>query len=105
MGRYVLVVALLIGLSDSVFARDDGRYANDPLKAQCVPERAAMVNTIRAYARSEADGLGPQGISERVLECYGSSGTPSIHTRGFLFGRIHGRAGSLGHGQTISQPL
>jgi hypothetical protein len=32
MGRYVLVVALLVGLSDSVFARDDGRYANDPLK-------------------------------------------------------------------------
>jgi protein-L-isoaspartate(D-aspartate) O-methyltransferase len=35
---------------------------------QCVPERAAMVKTIRAYARSEADVLGPRGISERVLQ-------------------------------------
>jgi class 3 adenylate cyclase len=34
----------------------------------CAAERAAMVDTIRAYARSEADVLGPQGISERVLE-------------------------------------
>ena len=32
MGRYVLVVALLVGLSDSAFARDDGRYADNPLK-------------------------------------------------------------------------
>jgi protein-L-isoaspartate(D-aspartate) O-methyltransferase len=37
-------------------------------EAQCVSERAAMVETIRAYARSEVDVLGPQGISERVLE-------------------------------------
>ena len=32
MGKYALVVALLVGLSHSAFARDDGRYANDPLK-------------------------------------------------------------------------
>jgi hypothetical protein len=32
MGKYALVVALLVGLSDLAFARDDGRYANDPLK-------------------------------------------------------------------------
>ena len=41
--------------------------------AQCVPERAAMVDTIRAYARLEADVLGPQGISERVLEAMGKT--------------------------------
>jgi protein-L-isoaspartate(D-aspartate) O-methyltransferase len=29
--------------------------------AQCVPERATMVDTIRVYARSESDVLGPQG--------------------------------------------
>jgi hypothetical protein len=29
--------------------------------AQCVAERAAMVETIRAYARSQVDVLGPQG--------------------------------------------
>ena len=32
MGKCALVVALLVGLSTSAFARDDGRYANDPLK-------------------------------------------------------------------------
>src|SRR6516165_10048139 len=32
MGKYVTMVALLVGLSNSAFARDDGRYANDPLK-------------------------------------------------------------------------
>ena len=32
MGKYAMVVALLIGLSNSAFARDDGSYANDTLK-------------------------------------------------------------------------
>jgi hypothetical protein len=32
MGKYAMVVALLVGLSNSAFARDDGRYANDTLK-------------------------------------------------------------------------
>ena len=41
--------------------------------AQCVPERAAMVDTIRACARSEALVLGLQGISERVLEAMGQT--------------------------------
>ena len=41
--------------------------------AQCIPERAAMVETIRAYARFEADVLGPQGISERVLDVMGQT--------------------------------
>jgi hypothetical protein len=27
-----MIIALLAGLSNSAFARDDGRYANDPLK-------------------------------------------------------------------------
>ena len=41
--------------------------------AQCVRERAAMVDTIRAYAQFEAGVLGPQGISERVLEAVGQT--------------------------------
>ena len=41
--------------------------------AQCVRERAAMVETIRDYARLEAGVLGPQGISERVLEAMGQT--------------------------------
>jgi hypothetical protein len=32
MGKYAIVVALLVGLSNLAFARDDGRYANGPLK-------------------------------------------------------------------------
>ena len=32
MGKYLLMIALLVGFGSSVFARDDGRYANDPLK-------------------------------------------------------------------------
>ncbi len=71
----------------------------------CVPERAAMVETIRAYARSEAGVLGPQGISGRVLEAMGQ-------TERHLF--IPGRSCSvaymdgpvpIGQGQTISQPF
>jgi len=32
MGKHATVVALLVGLINSAFARDDGRYANAPLK-------------------------------------------------------------------------
>ncbi len=32
MGKYAIVVALLVGLSNSASARDDGRYADDALK-------------------------------------------------------------------------
>ncbi len=42
--------------------------------AQCVRERAAMVETIRAYARSNASVLGQQRLSERVLEAMGPWG-------------------------------
>jgi protein-L-isoaspartate(D-aspartate) O-methyltransferase len=41
--------------------------------AQCVSERAAMVETIRAYARSDAGLLVPQGLSESVLEAVGQT--------------------------------
>jgi hypothetical protein len=36
--------------------------------AQCVRERAAMVENIQAYARSDLSLSGPHGISESVLE-------------------------------------
>jgi protein-L-isoaspartate(D-aspartate) O-methyltransferase len=41
--------------------------------AECVRERAAMVETIRAYARSDVSVLGRQGLSERVLEAMGQT--------------------------------
>jgi protein-L-isoaspartate(D-aspartate) O-methyltransferase len=70
----------------------------------CVPERAAMVDTIRAYARSEAGVLGPQGISERVLEAMGQT-----ERHRFIPGRSCAVAYMdnpvpIGQGQTISQP-
>ena len=73
--------------------------------AQCVPERAAMVETIRAYARSDVGLLGPQGISESVL---GAVGQTERHR--FIPGRscsmayMDGPIG-IGRGQTISQPF
>ena len=72
--------------------------------AQCIPERAAMVKTIRAYARSAAD-LGPQGISERVLEAM-----EQTQRHRFIPGRscsvaYMDGAVLIGQGQTISQPF
>src|SRR5258706_9010804 len=72
--------------------------------AECVRERAAMVETIRAYARSDASVLGQQGLSERVLEAMGQ-------TKRHLF--IPERSPiayadspvPIGHGQTMSQPF
>jgi protein-L-isoaspartate(D-aspartate) O-methyltransferase len=73
--------------------------------AQCVPERTAMIEIIRAYAQSEASVLGPQGISERVLEAMGQTARHRF---------IPGRSCSvayrdapvlIGEGQTISQPF
>jgi protein-L-isoaspartate(D-aspartate) O-methyltransferase len=73
--------------------------------AQCIPERAVMVEIIRAYARSDASLLGPQGISERVLEAVGQT-----ERHRFIPGRSCSVAYMdgpvlIGHGQTISQPF
>ena len=82
-----------------------GAFASEAMAqdAQCVPERAAMVETIRVYARL-ADVLRPQGISERVLEAMGK-------TERYRFISEHSCSVAymdapvlIGHGQTISQP-
>ena len=73
--------------------------------APCAPERASMVETIRAYAQSEADVLGTQGISERVLEVMGHTERhrfipgPSCSVA-YMDGPVR-----IGHSQTISQPF
>lgn len=71
---------------------------------QCARERAAMVETIQAYARLDARALGKQGLSEKVLEVMGQ-------TNRHLFVPMRSCAIayadmplSIGHGQTISQP-
>jgi protein-L-isoaspartate(D-aspartate) O-methyltransferase len=73
--------------------------------AQCVLERSAMVETIRAYVRSDAGILGPLGISESVLEAMGRT-----ERHRFIPGRscsVAYRDGPvlIGQGQTISQPF
>ncbi|MGQ0687007.1 protein-L-isoaspartate(D-aspartate) O-methyltransferase [Bradyrhizobium sp.] len=72
---------------------------------ECARERAAMVETIQSYARSYTGVLGPQGMSERVLQAMGQA-------KRHLF--IRERSCSIayadtplpiGRGQTISQPF
>jgi len=67
--RTIMKTLLLLGLSMVAVARE--ATAQD---AECVRERAAMVETIRGYAaRSHASVLGQQGLSERVLEAMGQT--------------------------------
>jgi protein-L-isoaspartate(D-aspartate) O-methyltransferase len=89
----IMKTLLLLVLSMVAAARE--ATAQD----ECVRERAAMVETVRAYARSRQ-----QGLSERVLEAMGQ-------TKRHLF--ISERSCSIayadtpvniGLGQTISQP-
>jgi protein-L-isoaspartate(D-aspartate) O-methyltransferase len=73
--------------------------------AQCVRERAAMVEIIQAYARFDPDLLGPQGISESVLEA-----VRQTERHRFIPGRSCSVAYMdgpvpIGQGQTISQPF
>src|SRR5438094_10175113 len=66
--RTIMKTLLLLVLSMVAVARES--TAQD---AQCDRERAAMVETIRAYGRSGAGVLGQQGLSERVLEAMGQT--------------------------------
>jgi protein-L-isoaspartate(D-aspartate) O-methyltransferase len=72
---------------------------------QCVRERAAMVETIRAYARSEVDVLGPQGVSERVLEVMGQAERHRFILGGSCSVAYMDAPVLIGHGQTMSQPF
>ena len=77
--------------------------ASQATAQECVRERAAMVETIRGYARSDTGAL-PQGISEIVLEAVAQT-----ERHRFVPGRscsVAYRDGPLtiGKGQTISQP-
>src|SRR5712672_85344 len=96
MKNLLLLVLSMVAATREATAQED---------AQCVRERAAMVETIRAYARSDASVLGQQGLSERVLEAMGQ-------TKRHLF--IPERSCSIayadgpipiGLGQTVSQPF
>ena len=96
---YVVMKQLLL-LTFVAFASET--MAQD---AQCVPERAAMVETIRAYARLEVGVLGPQGISERVLEAVGKTERHRFISKRSCSVAYMDAPVLIGHGQTISQPF
>ena len=73
--------------------------------AECVRERAAMVETIRAYARSDARALGRQGLSERVLAAVEQTKRHLFVPERSCSIAYADRPIPLGLGQTISQPF
>jgi protein-L-isoaspartate(D-aspartate) O-methyltransferase len=72
---------------------------------KCVREHAAMVETIRAYARSEVGLLGPQGISESVLEAMAQTERHRFIPEGSCSVAYADRPVFIGQNQTISQPF
>jgi protein-L-isoaspartate(D-aspartate) O-methyltransferase len=73
--------------------------------AECVRERAAMVETIRAYARSDASVLGQQGLSERVLGAVEQTKRHLFIPERSCSIAYADRPIPIGLGQTISQPF
>ena len=72
---------------------------------ECVRERAAMVETIRAYARSDASVLGQQGLSERVLGAVDQTKRHLFIPERSCSIAYADRPIPIGLGQTISQPF
>src|SRR6202049_5406325 len=81
------------------------REATAQEHAQYVRERAAMVETIRAYARSGASVLGQQGLSDRVLEAMGQTKRHLFIPERSCSMAYADRPFPIGLGQTISQPF
>ena len=71
--------------------------------AQCDRERAAMVETIRDYARSSV--VAQQRFSERVLEAMGRTKRHMFIPKRSCAIAYADMPVSIGHGQTISQPF
>src|SRR6202048_345763 len=98
--RTIMKTLLLLVLSMAAVAEE--ATAQD---AECARERAAMVETIRAYARSDASVLGQQGLSERVLEVMGQTKRHLFIPERSCSIAYADRPIPIGHGQTISQPF
>ena len=95
MKTLLLLVLSMVAVAPDATAQD----------AQCVRERAAMVETIRAYARSDAGVLGPQGLSDRVLEAMGQTKRHLFIPERSCSIAYADRPVPIGLGQTISQPF
>jgi protein-L-isoaspartate(D-aspartate) O-methyltransferase len=97
----IMKILLLLVLSLVVVAREATAQ-----EVQCDRERAAMVESIKAYARhSHARVLGQQGLSERVLEAMGRTKRHLFIPERSCSIAYADRPASIGHGQTISQPF
>jgi protein-L-isoaspartate(D-aspartate) O-methyltransferase len=77
--------------------------ASEAMAQECVRERAATVETIRAYARWDAGAL-PQGISERILEAVARTERHRFIPGGSCSVAYRDGPLPIGKGQTISQP-
>jgi protein-L-isoaspartate(D-aspartate) O-methyltransferase len=73
--------------------------------AKCVRKRAAMIETIRAYAQPNAGLFGPQGISESVLEAMRQTERHRFIPGASCSVAYADRPVSIGRDQTISQPF
>ena len=93
-------ILLLLVISMGAVAREAA--AQD---AECARERAAMVETIRAYARSHVNALGQDGLSERVLEALRRTKRHLFIPERSCSIAYADKPVSIGHGQTISQPF
>lgn len=91
----LLLVLSMVAVAYEVAAQD----------AECVRERAAMVDSIRAYARSYVTALGRDGLSERVLEALGRTNRHLFVPERSCSTAYADTPLSIGHGQTISQPF
>src|ERR1700676_5780530 len=96
MKNLLLLVLSMVAATREATAQQD---------AECVRERAAMVETIRAYARSGARVLGQQGLSERVLEAMAQTKRHLFIPERSCSIAYADRPFPIGLGQTISQPF
>ena len=73
-------------------------------EADCARERAAMVDIVRAYARSDPKAL-PSGMSDKVLEAMGRTSRHQFIPDGNCAVGYMDRPLPIGHHSTISQPF
>jgi protein-L-isoaspartate(D-aspartate) O-methyltransferase len=97
--RMIAKILLLHALFMVAVARDAAAQ-----EAECVRERAAMLETIRAYARTHV-ALRQDGLSERVLEALGRTKRHLFIPERSCSIAYADTPVSIGHGQTISQPF
>jgi protein-L-isoaspartate(D-aspartate) O-methyltransferase len=71
----------------------------------CLRERMAMVDTVRAHAQSLAAAVGAQGLSQRVLDAMARTPRHRFIPQAACATAYADRALPIGRGQTISQPF